>query len=109
MPCLMRWHATLTPLLQSCDLGRLTIYPFVESSPAELLLSAPQSYVGLAQKQCIEYAANMLEICNSILENRPDFVPRDAYIVACLYQAVRITLWDLFRHPSPSNPIKKFT
>lgn len=93
----------------SCDLGRLTIYTFVEAAPPDLLLSAPDSYVTAAQNQCTDHAALMLETCNFVLEKVPHFDPRDPHMAACLYQAIRITQWDLFRHPSPSMSLKKLT
>lgn len=94
--------------LRSLDLGRLTIYTFVESVSPDILSTAPEWYVRQAQDQCVERAGKILELCNLVLDLRPSFVPHDPYIAAPMYSAVRVTLWDLYRHPSPSASMKRF-
>lgn len=93
----------------SCDLGRLMISNFIEAASLDVLHTAPQSYVQQAQDHCVEHALKIFELCEIVLSWSPSFVPRDPYISVIFFQAVRIILWDLFRHPSPSSGLKKFT
>lgn len=100
-------QGTAVDSLHSCDLGRVAIYAFVEAARPELLLTAPQTFVEEAQKDCVDHAAKVLDLCQLILKHCPNFVCRDPYVSVCLYQAARVTLWDLFRHPSPSMMMRR--
>ncbi|RSH92684.1 hypothetical protein EHS25_008129 [Saitozyma podzolica] len=71
------------------DLGRLTIYTFVESVSPDILSTAPEWYVRQAQDQCVERAGKILELCNLVLDLRPSFIPHDPYIAAPMYSAIR--------------------
>lgn len=92
-----------------CDLGRLTIFNFAEAAPAEIIFNAPNTWANEMQDQCVNYAAQVFEAFDHVLLRRPTFACRDPYVAACCYQAVRISLWDLYRHPSPSLSVRRFT
>jgi hypothetical protein len=94
-------------LFRSCDLCRIALSAFVEAARPEVLLAAPLNFIQSTQDECVEHAGKLLRLCDLVLSHCPTFVSRDPYISVCFYQAIRITLWDLFRHPSPSKEMKR--
>ncbi|RSH92681.1 hypothetical protein EHS25_008126 [Saitozyma podzolica] len=92
-----------------CDLCVATLSTVLEAARRGFQPAAPPHIVQAIQDDCVENAAEILRLSNLVLTNYPTFVSRDRRISVCLYQAIRITVWDLFRHPSPSTEMKRST
>lgn len=71
-----------------------------------MLLAAPPDFVEQCQNDCVVAASKILNLCEVVHAHCSSLVPPDPTIAMALYQAIRITLWDAFRHPTPGVLVK---
>lgn len=86
---------TIRLLNQLPSLFSIAVHGFVEAAGPEVLLAAPHGWLRSIQRECFHAATQVSELCITLLQIFPDYIPEDCSIPVTLYEALRIQAWAL--------------